>query len=480
MGRIKVGGEKGKVSTPFNVALHMVTKLFGNSAPSSTSRVLDAGCGRGTFVEAIIAYARQASFKLPEIVCIEKDSNLVSLVSKKFGGFNEVKVIHGDFLTIREEVLEGKFDYIISNPPYISYEYIDLQSRELYRKLFSTAIGRFDIYMLFFEKALSLLKPGGRMVFITPEKFIYVLSASNLRKLLSKYMVEEIEFVSEKTFGEVLAYPVITVIRKEASSGQTIVKLRDGRTLEVVLPSNGGSWLSSIGDRMLSPGTHEGHRLRDLVWRISAGVATGKDEVYVIPRSALTKELEPYAYPTISGEDLSAFEPGASIDYDKLGYVMLVPYSHEGRLLREEEAKPLINYLLRFRSVLEERYVVKHKGKKWYAFHEDPPLKYILRPKIIWKDIAFEPSFYVDEKGQIVPRHSVYYLVPKDPNMVYALAEYLNSPEVKAWLKARCQRAANNYIRLQSHVISEIRVPETLILKKMFTNERSEKGGVKC
>jgi hypothetical protein len=64
--------------------------------------------------------------------------------------------------------------------------------------------------------------------------------------------------------------------------------------------------------------------------------------------------------------------------------------------------------------------------------------------------------------------------------MVYALAEYLNSPEVKAWLKARCQRAANNYIRLQSHVISEIRVPETLILKKMFTNERSEKGGVKC
>jgi tRNA1(Val) A37 N6-methylase TrmN6 len=471
VGRIKTGSEKGKVTTPFNIALHMVAKLFGYSVPSPTSRILDAGCGSGTFVEAIIVYAKRMGFKLPEIVCVEKDPNLVSLVHKKFEGFNEVRVVQGDFLTISEEDLGGKFDYIISNPPYISYEYIDPQSRELYRKLFNTAIGRFDTYILFFEKALSLLKLSGRMVFITPEKFIYVLSASNLRRLLSRYVVEEIEFVDERAFGEVLAYPVITVIRKEVPSGRTIVKLRDGRTLEVVLPSNGSSWLSAIGDRALSLEVREGRRLRDLAWRISAGVATGRDEVYVIPRSALPKELEPYAYPTVSGEDLSVLEPGTSIDYNKLNYVMLIPYDHKGRLLSEEEAKPLIDYLSRFRSILEERYAVKQKRKKWYAFHEDPPLKYILRPKIIWRDIDSEPSFYVDEGGQIVPRHSVYYLVPKDPNMIHVLAEYLNSLEVKAWLKARCQRAANNYLRLQSHIISEVKVPETLILKSQKTLE---------
>jgi tRNA1(Val) A37 N6-methylase TrmN6 len=480
MGRIKAGGKEGKIITPFNIALHMVAKLFGYSVPSLASRVLDAGCGLGTFVEAIITYVKQMNSKLPEIVCIEKDLNLVSLVRKKFESFSEVKVIHGDFLTIREEDLGGKFDYVISNPPYISYEYIDPQSRDLYRKLFYVATGRFDIYMLFFEKALSLLKPGGRMVFITPEKFIYVLSARNLRKLLSRYMIEEIEFIDEGAFSGVLAYPVITAIRKEAPSGRTIVKLRDGRTLEVVLPSDGSSWLPVIEEGMLSLEVHKGPKLRDLALRISVGVATGRDEVYVKPRSTLPKELELYAYPTVSGEELSAFKPGASIDYDKLKYVILVPYDHEGRLLSEEEAKPLINYLSRFRSILEERYAVKHKGKKWYAFHEDPPLKYILRPKIIWKDIAFDPSFYVDEKGLIVPRHSVYYLVPKDPNMIYVLAEYLNSLEVRTWLKTRCQRAANNYLRLQSHVIGEIKVPETLILKgqralEAFTKIKLEK-----
>jgi tRNA1(Val) A37 N6-methylase TrmN6 len=467
VGRISTGDKRGYVTTPFDIALHMVTKLFSRSAPAPTSRVLDAGCGPGTFVKAIMAYARQMGFKPPEIVCIERDPGLASLARKKFEGISEVRVIHGDFLTAREEDLGGKFDYIISNPPYVSYEHIDLKSRELYRRLFSTAVGRFDIYILFFEKALSLLKPGGRMVFITPEKYLYVLSARKLRELLAGYAVEEIEFVDEKVFGGILAYPVITVIRKEPRSGPTLVKLRDGRAVEVALPTDGSSWLPAIESQALGSKARGGHRLRDLALAISAGVATGRDEVYVIPRSALPRELEPYAYPTVSGRELSALKPGASIDYSALKYVMLVPYDREGRLLSEEEARPLIDYLSRFRRILEERYAVRHKGKKWYAFHEDPPLKYILRPKIIWRDVAPEPAFYIDEREQAIPRHSVYYLVPKDPGMLHALAEYLNSPEVRAWLRARCQRAANGYLRLQSHIVGEIRVPETLILKAL-------------
>jgi tRNA1(Val) A37 N6-methylase TrmN6 len=466
MRRVRAGGERGKVVTPLDVALRMVAKLFGHSTPPLTSRILDAGCGSGTFVEAIIAYLKQKGTDIPEVVCVEKDANLVSFVRRKFESLSKVRVVHGDFLTISEGGLGGKFDYIISNPPYVSYEYIDPQSRILYRRLFSVARGRFDTYMLFFEKALSLLKSSGRMVFITPEKFIYVLSANNLRKLLSRYAIEEVEFVEEGAFREVLAYPVITVIRKEQPSGLTVVRLRDGRVLETALPPDGSPWLSAIeGGRALSLEAQRGCRLREIAFRISAGVATGRDEVYVIPRSDLPKELEPFAYPTVGGEDLSAFKPGSSIDYDGLSYVMLMPYDRNGRLFSEVEAKPLIDHLSRYRPMLEERYVVKYKGKKWYAFHEDPPLKYILRPKIVWRDIDFEPSFFIDERGQLVPRHSVYYLVLKDPDMMYALVEYLNSPKVRAWLRARCQRAANNYLRLQSHVIGELQVPENLIPK---------------
>jgi hypothetical protein len=89
---------------------------------------------------------------------------------------------------------------------------------------------------------------------------------------------------------------------------------------------------------------------------------------------------------------------------------------------------------------LEERTAVRVKGKKWYAFHEEPPLKDLLRPKILWPDIAREPVFYVDVEGRVVPRHTVYYLVPKGANMVVELVKYLNSEEAKRWLKAHCQQ----------------------------------------
>jgi len=469
MGKARVRSDVGKVATPPSVALHMVAKLFNHTTPPPESRVLDAGCGSGVFVEAIIAYLRRRGAEIPEIVCIDNDFNLVNMARRRFEDLDRVKVVYGDFLAVSERELGGGFDYIISNPPYVSYEAIDPKSRDLYRRVFKVARGRFDIYMLFFEKALTLLKPKGRMVFITPEKYLYVLSASSLRRLLARHAVEEIELLDERVFGA-LAYPAITVVRKEPLTEPTTFRLRDGSIVKVTLPSDGRSWLQVVEEARLSiRQPARCYKLERLALRISAGVATGRDEVYVVPRSTLPKELEPYAYPTVSGRDLSMFKPGAVIDYGRLEYVMLIPYDRNGRLLGESEAKTLIDYLSKYRQVLEERVSVKRKGKKWYALHEDPPLTYILRPKILWRDIALEPSFYVDERGEIVPRHTVYYLVPKDPNMVYVLAEYLNSSEVREQLKHRCQRAANNYIRLQSHIIKELCIPEDMVPSKTRT-----------
>lgn len=53
------------------------------------------------------------------------------------------------------------------------------------------------------------------------------------------------------------------------------------------------------------------------------------------------------------------------------------------------------------------------KRKPWYAFHETPPLPLILRPKILCKDICERPYFWLDRSGHFIPRHSVYYLVPR-------------------------------------------------------------------
>ncbi len=466
MGKIKIKDNIGKIATPFSIALYMVKKLFRNRIPNSTSRILDAGCGSGIFIEAILNWCKQQNIEeLPKIIGIDVDPQLVNITRKKFEGINRIEIIHADFLTIDEKKLAGKFDYIISNPPYISYERIEPLKRDLYKKIFKAAVGRFDTYMLFFEKALELLKSDGRMVFITPEKYIYTISAKGLRKLLAQYDVEEIELIHEDTFQGILAYPTITIINKKPPRITTI-KLRDGTVIKIKLPTDGSPWLARAQihkflktDILL----RYRHRLKDIALRISAGVATGRDEIFVIPKNSIPEELKIYTYPTISGKELSIFKPGEVIDYNKLKYVMIVPYDSEGRLLNNKEAEPLIKYLSRWMHILRRRYVVKSGKKKWYAFHEEPPLKDILKPKILWCDIAHEPAFYVDAEGMLVPRHTVYYLVPKNPNIIPKLVRYLNSSEVKEWLRVHCQRAANGYLRLQSHILKNLPIPKSLL-----------------
>ena len=104
-------------------------------------------------------------------------------------------------------------------------------------------------------------------------------------------------------------------------------------------------------------------------------------------------------------------------------------------------------------------------GKKWYAFHEHPPMKVLIKPKILWRDVTREPQFWVDLEGRVVPRHNVYYLVPENTRIIFDLLEYLGSEEVRKWIEAHAQRAANGYLRLQATLFKNLPIPEDLYLK---------------
>jgi hypothetical protein len=83
----------------------------------------------------------------------------------------------------------------------------------------------------------------------------------------------------------------------------------------------------------------------------------------------------------------------------------------------------------------------------------------LLQPKILCRDVTNSPRFWKDDEGSIVPRHSVYYIVPRDARRLSELAEYLNGPDARQWLIAHCQRATNGFLRLQSSVLKRLPVP---------------------
>ncbi len=438
---------KGFVPTPERIVDLMVEKLFEKRKPSETDVILDAGCGDGAFIEGILRWCREKKVGVPRVVGVESNPVHVAECMRKFSGRKQISIEQRDYLVPST----SEYDYIISNPPYVPITKLSEEEKANYRRAYTTARGRFDLYILFFEQALRELRKGGRLVFITPEKYLYVETASELRRLIAATDVEEIRMIEEEAFGDLVTYPTITTLTKENPRGPTVVILRDGSSSTVSLPADGRSWLPVIR------GAKEARTkltLADVSLRVSCGVATGADSVFIKDRNTLDKDLIPYSRPTLSGREILPATRGFTVRHS-----MLMPYRVDGELVEEKDLGNLGSYLGReeIKNRLMKRTCVKRKP--WYSFHENPPMADILRPKILCKDITEDPFFVVDRDGEIVPRHTVYYIVPKDQKLLEKLADYLNSEKATEWLRAHCQRAANGFVRVQSHVLKRLPVP---------------------
>ncbi len=440
---------KGQVLTPPHVAEIMIEKLFHKRPPGPNDRVLDPGCGDGAFIKGILEWCQKIGIKYPQITGVESDPQLFRRARESFGDYETVTLINKDFL-LNEF---GAYSFIIGNPPYVRVENIEESKKTIYRTKFSTAKNRFDLYILFFEKALRCLAPSGRLVFITPEKFEYTLTTKPLRALMTSYQVAEIHHLKEDVFRGYVAYPTITTIDDGTRKATTTIIYRDGAKASVMLPSDGSPWISTIRGS-ISPLKTE-MRLGDICLRISCGVATGRDSIFVIPADEVPEGLKPFSHPTISGKQITS--EGVTVS-DRI----LVPYDRCGRLIPEEMLGELRDYLLNYKENLTSRYCVVKGKRRWYAFHENPPMKDILQPKILCKDITKEPLFSLDREGDIVPRHSVYYFAPKNPKILSSLFDYLSSETARNWLLLNCQRAANNFIRVQSNTLKKLPVPQNL------------------
>ena len=139
--------------------------------------------------------------------------------------------------------------------------------------------------------------------------------------------------------------------------------------------------------------------------------------------------------------------------------MFLCPYQDDGSLPAEDDLGSFGEWAEQHRERLEDRSCVKKDGKAWYAWHENPPMEDLLGSKVVFKDIAKEPTFWPERDGDIVPKHSVYYLVPKNSVPLDDLLDYLNGPKARLWTEANCQKAANGFYRLQSRVLKDLPVP---------------------
>lgn len=445
---------KGHEATPARLAEKIVRRVFQSNPPASGDTILYPGCGHAPFAAAVEFVCEDMGWDLP--VGYAADTDPQHLTQARRRGLDHVEFANEDFLS-RGVLERGKFDYIVGNPPYVPIEGLTEEEKTRYRANFRVAVGRFDLYLLFFEQALRLLAPEGRIGFVTPEKFEYVATASPLRRLLSGsgIWVEEIDHVAADSFTGLITYPCVTTVTRTDTPGndcETQISLRDESTHTTKLPNGGESWASSVrrdADEPQQPGA----TLADITRRISAGPSTGADTVFEVDRDAPPESIDSkWLYRTVSGSQLNA------LDSPYANSAFVCPYTPEAELASKHQLGATLGWLEEHKPRLRDRTCVE-KGKPWYAWHETPPLEDALQPKIVFQDLAEELQFWCDRKGTVVPKHSTYYLVPQSDLSLDTLTDYLHSPQARDWMKAHCQRAHNGYYRLQSRVLEDLPVP---------------------
>lgn len=114
----------------------------------------------------------------------------------------------------------GGFDIIIGNPPYdVIYSNENPAEYDFYKSKKGYVVAEYNpnLFALFIEKALSLLKDGGILGFIVPNSIINNKYFSNLRKLiLDNTMIIQIYDLKKDIFKSANVDTCIIILKKEA------------------------------------------------------------------------------------------------------------------------------------------------------------------------------------------------------------------------------------------------------------------------
>jgi type I restriction-modification system DNA methylase subunit len=118
-----------------------------------------------------------------------------------------------------EVFAQGGFDVVIGNPPYVRRTELPNDIKGYFEKKYYSAYKQYDLYVLFNELAINIVKPNSYIGFIQPNKFLsaeYGFKINNL--LVSKTKIVSVYDVSlDKIFEAASVYPYIFIYQKKST-----------------------------------------------------------------------------------------------------------------------------------------------------------------------------------------------------------------------------------------------------------------------
>ncbi len=371
------------------------------------------------------------------------------------------------------------YDLIIANPPYVRTQILGSRHAQLLASQFKLS-GRVDLYHAFVLGMSLVLGPKGIAGIIVSNRFMTTKSGASVRgalidrfnlrsawdlgdtKLFSAAVLPAVLLVQNKD-SSVLGCPTFTsiyetnepasnkvpdVITALDSSG--VVETQDGRHFKIQrgkLDTGGASdgvWRvsSTLSDAWLGKvEVNTWGTFRD-VGKIRVGVKTCADKVFIrddwddMHESVRPELLRPLTTHHIANR----FKPLVS------SRAKMIVYPHEvvkgsRRAVDLADFPRTRTYLVSYRTTLENRRYLVDAGRNWYEIWvpRDPDLWH--HPKLVFRDIALKPTFWIDFDGSVI-NGDCYWLscsASSDLNILWLALAVANSTFVEQFYDLRFQ-----------------------------------------
>lgn len=459
--------EKCQIFTPDDIVKIMLDHLgyFDNLYGKT---ILESACGNGQFLKEIVRRYIEDSKKKGlsrtkiknglgrDIFGIELDPvryqeciDVLNTTTDRYG-LKRVNWQIKQADALRNPYLQ-KFDFVVGNPPYISYWDLEISEREyVERKYTACQFGAWDYSYAFLQDGINHLNSTGKMAYIIPNSLFKTKSGKHIRSLLQPDLREVLDFKTSNVFGKVLTSPAIVVIDRAVQTSQvTYQDLSRNTQCAIERSALHDEWLFACQAQV----ANFTHRFGDY-FKVCTGVATQYNKAYI-----LSDCIEDGEYLLYEGKRIekSAVRRAASPKGKACGaeeYIIFPYYYSDNKLKRynEQTFQEIFPFAFAYLKSNKERLDKRDADKnvQWFEYGRSQALAHINQKKLLLSTvITGNVRVYTLETDE-VPYSGLYITVidRADPLLLTDAMAVLTSKEFLNYLEPRGINARGKSIRI--------------------------------